>query len=402
MADPDRRVVTKDLLPELAKQPFRWCNSCNIAEAAYIFPQDNLLALDVIPNAIGAGAGYYPPPRFFDATTLTELANPASQPVMQDSCSSDRALLPPIQGRIYRQVYYARYVLFRNLNVYDLQGHLITWRDGLYASFIDPNTGQAITSNGYVLDLSTLLPVGSAPTFCLLAAYGGRIYGADGSDLVVLEDKGGQPIASLPAQPESLPARPLSKILVSPNYAVDKTLFVLFEDNILYRSRDGGLSWSHVRGGLPADHALTLALVMSPDYANDQTLFAGGFVREYQGEGVWRSTDGGDTWQALWNGLPFLRVYQIAVSPKFAADKTLLAYSRFTRIKPWSSGVAMFRSTDRGLSWSQVVTATDASNLPAPTAMFPSLAISLPVRIGDYGRVLEHTVDGGKTGPRSR
>ena len=37
------------------------------------------------------------------------------------------------------------------------------------------------------------------------------------------------------------------------------------------------------------------ALAMSPDYANDRAVFAG-----LRGHGVYRSTDGGETWQPAW------------------------------------------------------------------------------------------------------
>lgn len=85
----------------------------------------------------------------------------------------------------------------------------------------------------------------------------------------------------------------------SPNYAVDRTVFALpFSYAFLgrgqpwglLRSRDGGFGWEQILEGLDDPYAMALAL--SPGYASDNTLYA---VTWYNG--LYRSLDGGDTWQ---------------------------------------------------------------------------------------------------------
>lgn len=76
---------------------------------------------------------------------------------------------------------------------------------------------------------------------------------------------------------------------LSPAFVKDKTMFVLTSGGGLYRSQDRGRSWARIseRGG-PLDQAFTLAV--SPNFANDKTLFAGTF------SGIMKSVDGGVTW----------------------------------------------------------------------------------------------------------
>ena len=60
--------------------------------------------------------------------------------------------------------------------------------------------------------------------------------------------------------------------------------------------------------------------------------------------GVFRSADGGNTWEVASDGLSDLRVHSIDVSPGFGTDGTLFA---------GTSG-GLFRSTDEGRSWTRL------------------------------------------------
>jgi uncharacterized repeat protein (TIGR02543 family) len=112
--------------------------------------------------------------------------------------------------------------------------------------------------------------------------------------------------------------------------------------------RSGGGDWTSV-SGLPVNlsgEAFVYSLAFSPDFANDQTAFAGMFGMSGQG-GVSRSNDGGQSWSPANTGLAnqysvFPAINAIAPSPAFATDQTVMAGSD-------SSGV--FRSTDRGTTW---------------------------------------------------
>ncbi len=105
----------------------------------------------------------------------------------------------------------------------------------------------------------------------------------------------------------------------------------------LYRSTDGGRSWQSAYASLALAGALpTTSVVTSPDFASDRTVFAG------VSGGVLYSLDGGDTWQSVELGAPPPMVSALVISPDFRRDGVLLAGSM-------EDGV--FRSGNRGYNW---------------------------------------------------
>ncbi len=394
--DPDNGDVRMDLLPHLQEQPFAWCNGCEMAEAAHVFDAEGLLVVERSKVATGAGAGIYPEPLYFDAATLQPLEEFERRPPLQFSCGSQPLMLPPVEGRILRQPYFIRYLVYRNFTVHGLDGEEIAWRDGLFAPYVNPRTAQAYVTQGYVLDLASLTPAGRMPEFCPLAVdeAQGRIYGRAEGDLLVIDETGGTPLAPPPTEPDALPAVSVLDILISPGYPADPTIFVLLEGGRVYRTEDDGLSWVRIQGGLPLHDNLTLTLSLSPNFAADRTIYAGGFVYDFQGEGVLRSTDAGDTWEPLWQGLEHLRVYDLRISPDFAANGRIHALARYQRISPWEAGVSLWESTDRGLLWTQVMTAASESELAMQAASVWSTEPDLPVRLAGYGQTLEVKPEG--------
>jgi|GEM_PF-933912 len=404
IVDPETLQVTGDLLPEITEQPLAWCNGCLATTNAHIYPDRNVLVVEVTILSAGKGSGTEPPPRFFDATTLTEITDPAQTPPVERGCRQQLMLAEAVNGQVFRGEHYSRYVFYNNLLVSDLDGSLQTWRDGLALGVTNPNTGQMYVPHGedtLVLDLEGLAPAGALPPACIhtLDAGTGRIYALAGRDLVVLSERGGRLESPPTGPPGPLPEEQVLSIQPSPDYARDQTLFLTASSGTVYRSTDGGQTWAQLLGGLPAGEYLTLDLAISPDFAADQTLFAGGFRRDFWGEGVYRSTDGGDAWQPMWKDLSHLRVYDVVLSPDYAAGGTLLAYSNYQRITPWEGGASVYRSTDRGLTWTQVLTRSQAADLPPPEELLPA-ARALPAiqfRETGYGQSVERTIDGART-----
>jgi photosystem II stability/assembly factor-like uncharacterized protein len=116
----------------------------------------------------------------------------------------------------------------------------------------------------------------------------------------------------------------------------------------IYRSKDGGESWEHV---LKVDES-TGACDLSMDPTNPRILYAAMWDHQRQpwqvrsggpGSGLYKSTDGGDTWERLTQGLPELMgKIGVAVSP--ARPKRVWAV-----IEAEDGG--LYRSDDRGKSW---------------------------------------------------
>jgi photosystem II stability/assembly factor-like uncharacterized protein len=125
-------------------------------------------------------------------------------------------------------------------------------------------------------------------------------------------------------------------LAASPGFARDGICFAARPAG-LYRSEDGGHTWQFAYESLNLDNPLaTTAVVLSPDFETDQTVFAG------VAGGLLRSTDGGLTWQASVLPSPPPLVSTLAISPAFTRDGTVLAGTM-------EDGV--FRSADRGSHW---------------------------------------------------
>ena len=122
----------------------------------------------------------------------------------------------------------------------------------------------------------------------------------------------------------------------------------------VYRSTDGGVSWIRVKTGY------TNALVISPDYTNDHTIYAAiSWI-------IWRSTDGGNSWTRADTGLPRVEVNALLISPEYATDRTLFA----------STKEGVFTTRDAGASWASMntgLTNLDVKALAMYTASFQVL-----------------------------
>lgn len=83
------------------------------------------------------------------------------------------------------------------------------------------------------------------------------------------------------------------------------------------------------------------ALAISPAYATDHTVFAG-----IRGEGIYRSADGGSSWTATGAGPG--AIVDLALSPAFPADDTLFALAGTSAV-----GYYVYRSADAGTTWEE-------------------------------------------------
>lgn len=173
-------------------------------------------------------------------------------------------------------------------------------------------------------------------------------------------------------------------LIFSPNYAQDQTLFATFLYKF-FKSTNQGKFWRQVF--LPNAPGVSLRdtyMIASPDFVNDGTLY---IVTKQEGA-IYQSTDQGETFSVI-HQLKHPTKY-VLISPNFSSDRTLFV-----------SGVnQLFKTTDAGKTW-EVVT----RDLPVNNLYWLSLAISPNYQtdqtvFAGTNQGIWKTIDGGKTWDR--
>ena len=155
-------------------------------------------------------------------------------------------------------------------------------------------------------------------------ALGGVLYSLDGGE--------NWQVASLPSPPPIV-----SAIVLSPNFSQDGTLFVGTMEDGVFLSPDRGRRFRRWNFGLLDLNVLSIAI--SPAFADDETLFLGTET------GVFRSTNGGRAWREVSFPIDYAPVISLALSPNYANDGVLFA---------GTEAFGLFRSEDRGKTWARL------------------------------------------------
>ncbi|HSM61349.1 MAG TPA: hypothetical protein VK849_11150 [Longimicrobiales bacterium] len=165
------------------------------------------------------------------------------------------------------------------------------------------------------------------------------------------------------------------------------------EERGVYRTRDGGRTWERV---LYVDEN-TGAIDLAIDPGDPNTLFAAmyqrrrtayGFSASGAGSGLYRTTDGGDTWTELTEGLPAGDKGRIGIDV-YRGDGNLV----YATVESDPEGRGLYRSRDRGDTWERVSTRN-------PRPMYFSLVRidpGNPERIYLGGVSFSASDDGGRT-----
>lgn len=159
----------------------------------------------------------------------------------------------------------------------------------------------------------------------------------------------------------------------------------------LFRSTDGGETWDNV---LSIDeHTGVTDIVMDP--RDSDVMYAASYQRERRaysyvgggpGSGIWKSTDGGDTWTRLHQGLPTGDMGRIGLDISLSQPRTLYAVIE-------GSGAGVYRTDNEGASWRQM---SDIQSIPW---YFGQIRVDPqdPEVVYHLGVPLVRSVDGGRT-----
>ncbi len=175
----------------------------------------------------------------------------------------------------------------------------------------------------------------------------------------------------------------ISQIVLSPNYENDGTLFVSVglsgqteNDVRLLRSTDFGSTWTIQE----LEGTGYIQVAISPNFATDHTVLA------TRNEKLYRSIDGGIHW-ALISSLPFAPVTnhsRIYLSPDYTHDRTIFV-SHY-----WCG---LYRSTNNGASWVQM--GPNQSTVIADFAISPGYPGDLTLYLSIYDAGIYRSTNGG-------
>jgi len=183
-------------------------------------------------------------------------------------------------------------------------------------------------------------------------------------------------------------------IVLSPNFATDHTLYFGTRRHGILKSIDGGLNSVVIWDGMGK---VISALVISPDFTTDGTLFA-----SVRGEGIYKTEDWGETWQSANNGLTFIEMWKSTASPLTGKDVLLVISPNYKEDKTLFAGSAgtegLFRTTDGGASWQKLTRAAyGRDGRIIAIAISPNYKNDETLIISVKGKGLFKTDDGGLT-----
>lgn len=212
----------------------------------------------------------------------------------------------------------------------------------------------------------------------------------------------------------------VAALAISPDFARDQTV-CLGSGLAIHLSRDGGRTWKTAEGAYLTTPVISVAF--SPHFAHDRTIFATAL-----GQGLWRSIDGGETWDFLME----TRANAVAVSSASARAPFLLLATDFGVFRSenggqnWqeanrgltgrsaqavalspvfpADGIAfviaadrLHRSSDRGHTWHVLADEGLAGHVPIVIALSPDFAHDRIAFVGTEDAGLFRSTDGGET-----
>jgi len=211
--------------------------------------------------------------------------------------------------------------------------------------------------------------------------------------------------------------RGMRSLAVSPAFAADQTLFAADGRSLVFRSTDGGGTWEEVSRIAPVGGAsdADVWLSISPAYPADPTLWA-----SVEGGVAYRSTDGGLTWEPFDPGFELDWMARLVPNPDYPADPALepvdptavegvglpeglsshpMSLAEFGGTLLLGTTRGLYRSTDGGATWAEANTGLPASAV-GPVAVASDGAIYASV--GGVSRLFQLRAGGTRWEPLGR
>jgi photosystem II stability/assembly factor-like uncharacterized protein len=141
--------------------------------------------------------------------------------------------------------------------------------------------------------------------------------------------------------------------VASPNFKADATVLAGSDGDGILRSSDGGNSWQLSNFGLGSLNILSLscAPVWKREVASNSVVYTHDIIFAGTESGVYQSPNAGRAWRFAGAGLPQVPVLSIAVSPDFKRTSTPEGASFRGAVFAGTDGAGLHRSLDGCQSW---------------------------------------------------
>lgn len=152
----------------------------------------------------------------------------------------------------------------------------------------------------------------------------------------------------------SLPLNQASDIAIEPENPT--TLYVATQGGGIYKTTDGGTTWTSVNTGIPTQSGQTVPVSIyriAVDPVTDGVAYAVTLT-----DGVYKTTNGGQSWSAINNGISQLlfngsQINRLVVDP---ANSQILYLVDNVFTGPNTSVAGVYKSTDGGTTWTASLT----------------------------------------------
>jgi photosystem II stability/assembly factor-like uncharacterized protein len=146
-------------------------------------------------------------------------------------------------------------------------------------------------------------------------------------------------------------------LVASPNFKIDATVLAGSDGDGILRSTDGGNSWQLSNFGLGSLNVLSLtcAPVWKREVASNTVVYNHEIIFAATESGVYQSPNAGRAWRFAGAGLPQVPVLSIAVSPDFKKTSTPDGASFTGAVFAGTDNAGLYRSLDGGQSWQAMI-----------------------------------------------
>lgn len=300
-------------------------------------PTKDWLLVTMTNNAAGSGLRTWLD--IYDAGTLTRVETP----IQNDQRFVDGLALDMRAGRIWIAGNYPR----ASLSAWAADGRLLARRLGVAGRlFLDSARGRVyarawsglVAVDGASGDVVGFRPLSvRSPDIAVFDEGTGRFYITSANSATIqIVNPDAAPVAA--DAPGSLPSRAVRELAVGGESSMLAVVSEMGGASV-FRSEAGG--WVLVRGWFTPGAILRVM----PAPGSSPTFFAFSAEGAYTPGGLYRTDDGGRTWQVSARGLTGFYIRDLALSPGFSADGTAVLLAG-------ESGV--FQTTDGGQAWEHV------------------------------------------------